>query len=75
MMDITEAQYGELIEAEKEQPIETTEEQKDQNFITAYTDLCKQHNRTLSAKPDWSYSQDMGDFRLTIKFMVSRVGG
>jgi len=47
LMDITEAQYGELIEAEKDEPIKT-EAQKDEEFLDAYFELCQEHGRVIN---------------------------
>ena len=65
-------QYGELIPVNEDVPETKTEEQKDQEFIDAYMQLCKQYKRTLSASPGWRHSLDGNDFRLTFQFTVTR---
>jgi len=72
LMDITESQYGELVEAEENRSIERTDQQKDQEFINAYMQLCEQYKRTLSAAPSWRHSLDGNDYRLTFNFTVTR---
>jgi hypothetical protein len=49
-----------------------TEEQKDEEFLKAYRELCDKHKRGLSTSPSWRYSEDGRDFRLVIDISVSR---
>ena len=49
-----------------------SEEQKDQDFLTAYEVLCKRHRRELNATPGFRFSQDGNDYRVVIQMQVAR---
>ena len=51
---------------------EKTEEQIDQAFVEEYNKLCEKHKRRLTFRPDWRFSADGNDYRLTIVSVVSR---
>ncbi len=48
------------------------EEQKDQEFLSAYKTLCKRHRRELNAVPGWRFSPDGNDYRLALQIQVAR---
>jgi flagellar capping protein FliD len=58
----------------KEQPTkEKSENQKVQDFVTAYNQLCKKHNLQIVTTPAWRISQDTGDWRLVIQSSVGKL--
>ena len=51
---------------------ELTEEQKDEKFLEEYNKLCNKHKRVVVPAPEWRFSQDGNDYRLTIKLLVAK---
>ncbi len=49
-----------------------SEEQKDQDFLTAYQLICKRHRRELNGTPGFRFSQDGNDYRVVIQMQVAR---
>lgn len=52
---------------------EKTEEELDQEYLIAYQDICTKFNRVLKARPDWRFSTDGNDWRMTLLMQVARM--
>lgn len=53
------------------QPLES-EEQKVQDFITEYNNLCKKHGYSITSQPAW-LGTNHGSFEMTVQMSVNKL--
>jgi len=52
---------------------EKTEQQKAEDFIIEYKQLCEKHRLVINVTPTWKQSLDTGDFRLVLQTNIQKL--
>ena len=52
---------------------EKTEEQKAEDFVKEYQQLCKKHGFFITVIPGWAQSRDTGDWKMTLTTKISKL--